>query len=347
MTHRRNTSRCPLRAIGNLACALAATLLLGTGGAQAAEALSGEIRIWGHGSLKDDYIGRLVSSWEKAFHQRHPGVTLSHTLRGNNSAIGGLYTGRAELAIMERGTIPIEIDGYEPIFKSHPLELTVATGSLDVPNHANALALLVRQDNPLRQLTLAQLAALFGAPRQPGTQAILRWGQLGVQGAWADKPIHLYVPAIDGDEAQFFEKKVMKTNRIWAAELKEFGANGQGGKPASGVQRAAEALAKDRYGLALSTTRFVLPGTRAVALAADAAGPFIPPEYGTLASRLYPLTRSVSVFIQRAPGKPVDPNVKEFVEFILSDEGQAAIGQDGGYYRLPSELARSEKEKLQ
>jgi len=48
------------------------------------------------------------------------------------------------------------------MFKYDPLEITIATGSYDTPYEAFALGVFVNKENPLSQLTLQQVAAIFG-----------------------------------------------------------------------------------------------------------------------------------------------------------------------------------------
>jgi phosphate transport system substrate-binding protein len=46
----------------------------------------------------------------------------------------------------------------------------------------------------------------------------------------------------------------------------------------------------------------------------------------------YPLTRIVTLFLDRPPGQPVRPELREFVRYILSREGQRAVLEEGGGY---------------
>lgn len=325
---------------------LAAACLAAQGAAaQPADALSGVVRVWGHGSVRDDYVGPLLAALEQGFRARHPGVSFANTLRGDDTAIGGLYTGQADIALMERVPIAIELDAYQPIFKADPFGVSIATGSVAAPHHANPLAILVHPDNPLRELTLAQVDAVFGADRRRGAPAAAHlWGELGLTGAWAAQPIHVYIPPITHDDAQFFESAVMKGSQKWTGALREVGDRKASAATEAAAGTAA-AVARDRYGIALSSTRYADQGGRALALADG--GEFIPPTPASVASRGYPLARKVSMFAVRAPDRPLAPAVKAFLQYVLGDEGQAAIARDGGYYPLAPETAQREKEKLQ
>ena len=59
-----------------------------------------------------------------------------------------------------------------------------------------------------------------------------------------------------------------------------------------------------------------------------------------------PLVRDAYVYLNRAPGRPLDPNVKEFMRFILSREGQEMIAKEGTYLPLSAKMSRAELQKL-
>src|SRR6266849_370024 len=92
---------------------------------------------------------------------------------------------------------------------------------------------------------------------------------------------------------------------------------------------------------ATSTTfRFQAPRT------STRGGPFIEPTQENVANRTYPFTRSVWLYVNREPGKMLDPKVAEFLRFVLSREGQALVKPDGDYFPLTANVATEEMAKL-
>ena len=86
---------------------------------------------------------------------------------------------------------------------------------------------------------------------------------------------------------------------------------------------------------------------KAVAIAAREGGPFIPPTHETFYRRTYPLDNAVYLYLNRPPGKPLEPRLKEFLTYVLSREGQQDIVEDGMYLPLTAAAAREQREKLQ
>ena len=60
----------------------------------------------------------------------------------------------------------------------------------------------------------------------------------------------------------------------------------------------------------------------------------------------YPLNRFLFLYINRGPGKPLDPLTREFVKFILSREGQEVVVKDG-YLPLSADIVKQELAKLE
>lgn len=309
--------------------------------------LSGTIRIWGHGSRTGDFAGALVRRWNQAFQRLNPGVQFEVALRGDSAAIGGVYTGAADLALMGREIWPIELEGFEQATNAKPLEVSVMTGSLDVPRHAFALVIFVHKDNPLSKMTLAEVDAVFGADHRRGPKNIRQWGDLGVTGDWTGRSIHLYGFAIQQDFSQFFQQAVMGGSKKWNCDLREFrDLPRAGASTVDAGQQILDALAKDPAGIAVSSMAYRNPNCKALALA---AGPddFVLPSRDTVMARRYPLARPVNVVLSRPPGVALDPKIQRYLAFILSREGQQIVAQDGGYLPLPETIAQRELRKLE
>ena len=88
------------------------------------------------------------------------------------------------------------------------------------------------------------------------------------------------------------------------------------------------------------------PKVKPLAIAAINAGPFVPPTRETMYRRTYPLSNAVYIYINRPPGTPISPRLKEFLVYILSREGQQDVVDDGMYLPLNPEAAREQREKL-
>ena len=302
------------------------------------------IRIWGSGPLAE-----VEAGWAAGFQALHPELSVVRRLDGTGLAMPGLYTGQADVALFGREPNRTDIDGFDHVLNYKPLRLEVGTGSFDRPGHSTSLVVFVHRDNPLGRLTLTQLDAIFGAERRRGAPRALRtWGDLGLAGAWAERPIRLYAFDTRSGPGAFFERTVLRESSKWQWDnFREFT---DVIKPDGTIVRAGAAilaaLAEDPAGLAIASLGFAVPGVRPLALAEDATSAYVVPTRATVAARAYPLARPIYVCVNRRPGGALDPKVGAWVRFVLSPDGQAALARTGVYLPLDPVAARRQQALL-
>jgi phosphate transport system substrate-binding protein len=295
--------------------------------------VQGEIRIWG--SPEDEALVRL---WADGFEQRQPGARVTAELHGPESTIASLYTDMGDIAFVGRELrLPVENMAFQWV-KLHALTtVEVANAGLSAQRLAGNIAVFVHRDNPIAGLTLEQLDGIFGAEHKRGPRNLRKWGDLGLGGAWRDRPIDVKAPSVDSICAIFFRRAVLEDSFKWNASLTEF--------PSEAA--AVEAVAKDPNAIAYARMASARPGVKALPLARRAGEPFVALSRQSAIDRTYPLARSVIVAIDRKPGQPLDPKVGEFLRYVLSDEGQAAVAREGSYLPLAPAQAQRVAQKLE
>lgn len=311
-------------------------LLLLLGLATTAFCADGVLRVAGNPEMS-----AVVARWSEAFKESHSGVRVETHLTGSDTGMAMLYTGKTDLVLLGRSPTLSEIQAFEWVFRHKPAQIEILTGSLDHAGRSPAPVLFVHRDNPLALLTLAQLDAIFGTEHRFLSADIRTWGQLGLTGDWADKPIHLFGPDAMSGTGRFFRHVVLSDSRLmnWA-QLTEFADTAPTVNPTHDAGRLIiAALAKDRYGLAVASLDFAKESVRAVPVAVAATRE-------TVASRQYPLSRAVVACFNRKPGTAPDSLVGEFLRFILSPAGQQAVEQKEGYLPLSATLAAEQTRKL-
>lgn len=316
----------------------------------------GTIRQWGNNYLADS---PLAAWWEDAFRKFHPEVRFQDRLISTSVGMPALIAGDADIAQMGRSALWDEIQGFQRAFAAEPLEIAITTGSFNVPGWTFALGIFVNEQNPLAQLSFNQLDGIFGAARTGGWKGqlwdpsvargpegnIRRWGQLGLTGDWADRPINVY-----GYTPQFhfpdeFSKKVMSGSSKWNENIREYvNAARPDGSLAIAGDIFMPDLAKDRFGIAYTGIPHRVAGTKPLAVARQEDGPFVPLTLETVQDRSYPLTRDVYAYIHGE--KPLDPKLREFFRFILSRQGQELVMKDGKYLPFTADAVREQRALL-
>jgi phosphate transport system substrate-binding protein len=310
---------------------------------QPGERVSGTVSLWGHGSFKRDFMGTLVKTWIAEFQRQQPDVKFDYRMYGTASAIGALYTNAGDIAILGEEISPAAARAFERAKGYPPTGFEIATGSLDVNFYDYAHMIFVHKDNPLRGLSVGQLKAIFGA----GNPRIRTWGQLGLKGEWAERKIQPYGWKTDVDFALFFRERVLDDSHRWNADIREFvHATRPDGSQYDHGQRILDALAADRFGIAISNVRYARADVRALALSRKDGAPYEEASAATLISQAYPLARIIPAYIDREPGKPIEPAQREFLRFILSRQGQKALLDHSGYLPIGKDILVRERAKL-
>lgn len=320
--------------------------------------VSGTIRMWGNSCLRD---GFLAQYWDEGFRKHHPEAAFEYNLYTTLHAIAGLYTGVADLASSRRVTWD-ELMGFQRRFNNDPLEIVMATGSFNVLGWNVTPGIFVHKDNPISKLTMKQVDGIFGAARDGGWQGttwhpelgrsasenIRTWGQLGLTGHWKDKRINVYGLNLKHNQCAHFELRVFNGGHKWNEDLREYTNHaGPDGAIVTAAQQMMKDLGNDPYGIAWSGIQNLTPQAKAVALAAQDGGPYVELTIDNVQNRTYPLFDEVYFYVNRPPGKPIVPNLKEYLRYVLSREGQEAVARDGKYLPLTAAVVREQLRKLE
>ena len=314
--------------------------------------ITGTIRLWGHGAPLLDFMGMLVKNWQDGFAKFQPGIKFEYDMYGTASAMGALYADKGDLAILGQDIYPFETTAFETVKHYPPSEVRIATGSVDIRNFGFALGVFVNQRNPLAHMTLDQINKAFAWHEGGPANNITTWGQLGLTGDWADKPIHLYGWYQSDIFSTWIEKDALHGSHKWRCSMKRYAhIKRPDGTVYDSGQQILEDLGDDPYGLALSNVRYLPmmrnPGTvKPLDLGRSSSGPFYATTKSTLINQEYPLVITIPAVYNRTPGKPVDPAVKEFLLYLLSREGQQDIVNNGKYLPLNPAFATQQRELL-
>lgn len=294
--------------------------------------VTGTITIAGHGAFgaRTDFIEALTAKWEKDFQRYQPAVRFKTDLKGTAAAIGGLYTGTADLALMGREIWKPELTAFHEVFGYDPTGIDVVTGSYATRNRGYAITIFVNKANPIRAISLRQLDSLYSVTRRRGGKAVATWGDLGVAGTWASRPVHLYGLAIARGFAQYFEDRVFLGGQLWNPAMREFAdAPGSTGEADGGATMVSE-MAADPDAIGWAGALYTDPGVKLIAVSDDRASVFPSPQ--TVMDHSYPLTRVITVYLNKPPNAHASPAVTEFLRYVLSREGQKTVLSDGGGY---------------
>ena len=278
-------------------------------------------------AVGSDTLNNLMTLWAEGFKNLYPNVKIQIEGKGSSTAPPALIEGTAQLGPMSRAMKSTEIDEFEKKYGYPPTQVRVAL---------DALAVYVNKDNPIEQVTLPQLDAVFSKTRKCGLAgSIDTWGGLGNKGSWADRPISLYGRNSASGTYGYF-KHVALCEGDYRDEVKE--------QP--GSASVVQGVSEDKNGIGYSGIGYKTSGVKALRVAAKEGDPCVGTDAEEVLAGKYPLSRYLYVYVNRAPNKPLDPLVREFLAFVLSSSGQQTVVKDG-YLRLTAAVVAKERPKLE
>lgn len=267
-------------------------------------------------SMGSDTMNNLMTLWAEGFQKFYPGVTIEIEGKGSSTAPAALTKGTATFGPMSRPMKADEIDAFEKKFGYKPTQLGT---SIDM------LAVFVHKDNPIKGLSLQQLDGIFSSTRKSGGEDITTWGQLGLEGAWANRAISLYGRnSASGTYGYFKENALAKGD--YKTSVKE--------QPGSSA--VIQGVANDVAGIGYSGIGYKTAAVRVVPLS-KTGDKYVEPSVETVSS--YPLSRFLYLSVNHKPGTKLDPLRLEFIKYIFSKEGQEAVVKDG-YLPLNAKVAQ-------
>jgi len=278
-------------------------------------------------SVGSDTLANLMTLWAESFKKIYPNVNVQIQAAGSSTAPPALTENTSNLGPMSRLMKDKEVEAFEKKFGYKPTPVAVAI---------DALAVFVHKDNPIDGLTIPQVDAIFSSTRTCGNPAdITNWGDLSLEGSWADREIQLYGRnSVSGTYGYFKSKALCKGDYRNTV-------NEQPGS-ASVVQSVSASI----NGIGYSGIGYTTSSVRAIPLARETGKDFVSASPDNAISGTYPLARFLYVYINKTPGKPLPPLTREFISLVLSHAGQEVVVKDG-YIPLPAKVAERELLKIQ
>ncbi len=278
-------------------------------------------------SIGSDTLNNLMTFWAESFSKFYPNAKIQIEGKGSSTAPPALISGTAQLGPMSRPMKGTEVDQFEKKYGYKPTPIRTSV---------DALAVFVNKDNPIRCLTIAQVDGIFSKSRRYGyKEDVKTWGQLGLTGEWANKPVSLYGRNSASGTYGFFKEHALK-NGDYKDSVKE--------QP--GSASVVQGVTVDRFAVGYSGIGYATAGVRAVPLAEKEGAKCYDADAEHAYAGDYPLSRFLFVYVNKAPGRPLDPLTREFVKLVLSKEGQEVVIKDG-YFPIPASIVREELNKIQ
>ena len=282
-------------------------------------------------SVGSDTFNTLMALWVEKFQIFYPNIKIQVEGKGSSTAAPALIVGASQLGPMSREMKRREVEAFEKKFGYKPLKIAIAI---------DALAVFIHKDNPLITarggLTLQEVDSIFSSTYKRGGTPLANWGELLASSMKISLyPLSLYGRNSASGTYGFFKSKVL---------LK--GDYNERVKEQPGSSAVVQGISSDIYSMGYSSLGYLTSGVKAVPISRNADEPFAPPRVENCVDGSYPLARLLYIYINKPPGKGLDPLTLEFLKFTLSQAGQAIVKKTG-LYPLTSRLIEKNLQLIQ
>lgn len=277
----------------SLRCLLCAFALFAPAVWSQAPALNGKLITTG-----SDTLGALTSIWGEMLMRAYPGVQVQVRAIGSGAAPTALSEGTADIGPMSRPmsaserAVFLERYGYAPTA---------------VPVAEDAIAVFVHRDNPMESISIAKLDAVFSSTRRCGFPAPIQvWGGLGLLGDWAARPIVAYGRSAASGTYSVFREQVL-CRGDFAPRLNRL----------VGSSAVVRAVAMDRVGIGYASGGYVNANVKRLRVVDGET------------SQENRLSRTLLLYVNRAPGAAFKPVIQAFLDTALGPAGQREVARAG------------------
>lgn len=242
-----------------------------------------------------DTMVLLGQRWAESYMETHPGAVIQVTGGGSGTGIAALINGTTDICKASRAMKEDEHAQLQQKYGARAHETVVAK---------DGLAVYVHESNPVAELSLEQIRGIYAGVTR-------NWSEVG----GPDRPITLYGRENSSGTYEYFKEHVLQKG--------DFAARVQ---TLPGTAAVVNAVGQDPTGIGYGGAAYAR-GVKEVAVRSDPAGAGVLPTADNVRSGAYPISRDLYFYTRTAP----EGALKEFVDYVLSDSGQAVVTQVGYY----------------
>ncbi|MDF1612917.1 phosphate ABC transporter substrate-binding protein [Stygiobacter electus] len=245
-----------------------------------------------------DTIVILAQRWAEIFMKENPDIKVQVTGGGSGTGIAALINGTTDICNSSRPIKQSEIEKLKAKYNSNGIEIKIAIDGLSVyTNNAN---------KKVNELTLEQVRKIY-------TGEITNWKEVGGDNA----KIILYGRENNSGTYVYFKEHVLE-NKDFSPAMQSM----------PGTAAVINAIAKDKNAIGFGGAAYA-KGVKDIAIKKDKNSKAYLPLKKYILTGEYPISRFLYMYTVKKP----EGNVKKFIDWALSNEGQKIV-EEIGYFPI-------------
>ena len=234
----------------------------------------------------------LAQKWAELYMKNHPTAAIQVTGGGSGVGITALINGTTDICNASRPMKQAEIEKLKARYNTLGVQIACAK---------DGVTIFLNESNPVQELTIKQLSEIY-------TGKIRNWKELGGN----DAEIRLYGRENSSGTYTYFHDEVIKAD--YASSVQSL----------PGTAAVVNAVKKDVNGIGYGGAAYAV-GVKHVKVKKDANATAYLPTAESIGKGEYPITRFLYMYLKSRP----TGEVKKYIDWILSPEGQAIVAEVG------------------
>lgn len=249
-----------------------------------------------------DTMVNLAQAWAEAYSGVSDTVSVEVSGGGSGTGVAALINGTVDIANCSRQVKDKEKQQALENTGKEPIEYIVGY---------DALAVYVHKENPLKRITIPQLADIYGEDGE-----IIKWDQLGIanSGCKSDKIIRISRQSNSGTYFYFREALLGKERDFELGSLDLHGS-----------KDVVEVIGRTPCAIGYSGMGYATDHVKMLDIATASDEPYYAPNLENVIAKTYPIARPLYMY---SLGEP-SGEAKAYLDWILSAEGQKIVEELG------------------
>lgn len=250
-----------------------------------------------------DTMVNLAQAWAESYAGVAPTVSVEVSGGGSGTGVAALINGTVDIANTSRQMKPEELERAKQNTGQQPIEFIVGF---------DALAVYVHKDNPLEEITIAQLADIYG---EKGT--LDKWSALGIDHKACESGEIIRISRQSNSGTYHYFRETL------LGDTQDFKL---GSRDLHGSKDVVELVERTPCAIGYSGMGYMTEHVKALRVAVKSGDTAYPPTLETSLNKTYPIARPLYIY---SLGEPTGAT-KTYLDWVMSAEGQKIV-EDNGY----------------
>ena len=256
-----------------------------------------------------DTLVNVAQAWAETYGQMMNGVVVAVSGGGSGTGFSALINGTVDIANASREIRESEIEAIQDAQGLAPKEHVVGF---------DALAVFLHPDNPISEIDISTLAAIYG--------------EGGAYDSWSD--LGLTVPGCpSGEIVRVSRQNNSGTYAYFRETVLGEGEYKLGSRDMHGSKDVVDLVANTPCAIGYSGLAYATHEVKMPCVSVEDGSTCVEPNTQTALDRTYPIARPLFMY---TAGEP-EGAIKDYMDWILGDAGQCIL-MEAGYAPLRSDL---------